>query len=91
MPYNKVDLPEYPVERDAWDIIKSTDRPIVVYGMGNGADKLFDRLASMGVTPTDIFASDGFVSGINYFNVGSFGSDFEFFYITDMQIQRPEQ
>ena len=38
-----------------------------------------------------VYASDGFVSGINYFNVGSFGSDFEFFYITDMQIQRPEQ
>lgn len=38
-----------------------------------------------------VYAADGYISGVNYFNVGPFGSDFEFFYITDMQIQRPEQ
>ena len=38
-----------------------------------------------------VYASDGYVSWINYFSVGAFGTDFEFFYITDMQIQRPEQ
>ncbi len=31
--------------------------------MGNGADKLFDRLSSLGVTVADVFASDGFVRG----------------------------
>lgn len=66
MPYNKVTLPEYPLTRDVWDIIKEEKRPIVVYGMGNGADKLFDRLAHFGVVPNDIFASDGFVRGHSF-------------------------
>ena len=34
--------------------------------MGNGADKLFDRLATVGVAPADIFASDGFVRGHSF-------------------------
>lgn len=66
MPYNKVDLPEYPVVRDLWDEIKNESRPIVVYGMGNGADKLFSRLNEIGVTPADVFASDGFVRGHSF-------------------------
>ena len=66
MPYVKVDLPEYPVVHDVWDRIREEKRPIVVYGMGNGADKLFDRLEKLGVTPRDIFASDGFVRGHSF-------------------------
>lgn len=56
-------LPSYPVLEDMWDKLKEETRPIIVYGMGNGADKLFDRLNKYGVTPADIFASDGFVRG----------------------------
>ena len=59
-------LPIAPVARDAWDMIREEKRPIVVYGMGNGADKLLDRLESMGVTVADIFASDGFVRGHSF-------------------------
>ena len=59
-------LPAAPVTSDAWDMIKEEKRPIVVYGMGNGADKLLDRLESMGVTVADIFASDGFVRGHSF-------------------------
>lgn len=66
MPHLKVDLPKYPVVRDVWDEIRDERRPIVVYGMGNGADKLFERLAEMGVVPSDIFASDGFVRGHSF-------------------------
>ncbi len=66
MPYKKSDLPTYPVNEDVWSNIKNETRPIVIYGMGNGADKLFDRLSSMGVTPADIFASDGFVRGHSF-------------------------
>lgn len=63
---DKITLPEYPVPTDMWQDLKSEARPIVVYGMGNGADKLFDRLAEYGIKPTDIFASDGFVRGHSF-------------------------
>lgn len=38
-----------------------------------------------------VYASGGRTGRINYFNVGNFGRDFTFFYITDMQIQQYEQ
>ena len=57
------DLPKYPVTVDMWDNIKRESRPIVVYGMGNGGDKLVKRLSLYGVTVSDFFASDGFVRG----------------------------
>ena len=40
----KYKLPEYPCREDMWDSLAKESRPIVVYGMGNGADKLFRRL-----------------------------------------------
>jgi len=46
-----------------WDSLKTESRPIVVYGMGNGADKLLLRLEEYGITVSDFFASDGFVRG----------------------------
>ena len=66
MPYKKYTLPEYPVNMDMWDEIKESDKPIVVYGMGNGADKLFERLQKYGVTVKEVFASDGFVRGHSF-------------------------
>ena len=66
MPYKLYGLPEYPVQSDLWDGLAAETRPIVVYGMGNGADKLLDRLDTYGVTVADIFASDGFVRGHSF-------------------------
>jgi hypothetical protein len=66
MPYSNFDLPEYPVKRDMWDEIAASGKPIAVYGMGNGADKLFARLEKYGVVPSAVFASDGFVRGHSY-------------------------
>ena len=63
MQINKISLPEYPVESDMWDTLASETRPIVVYGMGNGADKLIERFDKYGIKISDIFASDGFVRG----------------------------
>ena len=40
----KYRLPEFPCKEDIWDKLSNESRPIVVYGMGNGADKLFRRL-----------------------------------------------
>ena len=66
MPYKHCELPPYPCECDLWDRLCAETRPIVVYGMGNGADKLIDRLNTYGVTVSDIFASDGFVRGHSF-------------------------
>ena len=67
-------LPEYPVMSDMWQALKNESRPIVVYGMGNGADKLFERLEKFNITPSAVFASDGFVRGHSYrgYRVSSF-------------------
>ena len=63
MPYLHYDMPKYPCEADMWDMLARESRPIVVYGMGNGADKLIARLEKYGVRIADFFASDGFVRG----------------------------
>ena len=67
-------LPEYPCKRDMWDMLAEETRPIVVYGMGNGADKLIDRFDKYGIKISDFFASDGFVRGHSFhgFRVKSF-------------------
>lgn len=46
-----------------WNYLKSCNKPIAIYGMGNGADKIIDTLALYGVTPAGVFASDDFVRG----------------------------
>lgn len=47
--------------RDLWLHLKQTDKPIALYGMGNGADKVLDRLEQLGIEAKGVFASDGFV------------------------------
>ena len=64
--YRKYDLPEYPLSHDMWDEIAESKKPIAVYGMGNGADKLFSRLEKYGVSVSAVFASDGFVRGHSF-------------------------
>ena len=59
-------LPEYPCTLDMWDELARETRPIMVYGMGNGADKLFCRLERYGVVVREVFASDGFVRGHSF-------------------------
>lgn len=66
MPYKKFPLPAFPITTDMWEELKNESRPIVVYGMGNGADKLFDRLSEYNVGICDVFASDGFVRGHSF-------------------------
>ena len=48
---------------DLWTYLKETTRPIVLYGTGNGADKIIARLAADGTDRkiAGIFASPGFV------------------------------
>ena len=46
--------------------LKETDKPILLYGMGNGADMIIKVLESYGITYEDTFASDGFVRGHSF-------------------------
>ncbi len=48
---------------DLWQTLKSKNKPIVIYGMGNGADAVIDKLSSIGVDISGVFASDDFVRG----------------------------
>ena len=44
-----------------WDTLAHRDKPIVLYGTGNGADKILDLLEARGVNLDGVFASDEFV------------------------------
>ena len=66
MPYKLLPLPSYPVGTDMWEELKKESRPIMVYGMGNGADKLFERFGRLGISVSEVFASDGFVRGHSF-------------------------
>ena len=45
----------------SWEVLKATDLPIVLYGTGNGADKIVDRFAALSIPLYGVAASDGFV------------------------------
>lgn len=49
------------VEKELWQYLKQTDKPIVLYGMGNGADKIIKVLEEKEIRYNGVFASDGFV------------------------------
>lgn len=48
---------------DVWQTLQHTSKPIVFYGMGNGADKILRVMETLGIEAADFFASDGFVRG----------------------------
>lgn len=54
-------------EAPLWERLKNTTKPIVLYGMGNGADMIIEVLESFGISFSDVFASDEFVRG-HYFH-----------------------
>lgn len=51
------------VTRDLWEYLKESDKTIVLYGMGNGADKILAVLAEHKIPVGGVFASDGFARG----------------------------
>lgn len=61
-----------------WDVLKNTDKPIVLYGMGDGADKVLSEFEKLSIEPYGVMASDDFVRGQKFrgFTVKKL-SDFE--------------
>lgn len=51
---------------DIWTFLKNSSLPILIYGMGNGADKIINVFEKYGIEYKDVFASDGFVRGHSY-------------------------
>lgn len=49
--------------KELWQTLYEEGKPIVLYGMGNGADKIISVLESKGMAFADVFASDDFVRG----------------------------
>lgn len=61
-----------------WDALKNSKQPVILYGMGNGADKVLNEFAKRGITCYGVMASDDFVRYQNFrgFTVKKM-SDFE--------------
>ena len=55
-PFTDKDLPSCQDVKDFWQEIKQDSRPIIVYGTGNGADKLSEYLSLYGREISDFFA-----------------------------------
>ena len=49
------------IKCDMWQHLQSSKKPIVLYGMGDGADKISAELEKRGLEISGVFASDGFV------------------------------
>ena len=57
---------EIPQETELYQHLKSSDKPIYIYGMGNGAEKLKLELDEREIPIAGIFASDEFVRGHSF-------------------------
>ena len=79
-----------------WEYLKTANKPILLYGTGNGADKIIDRLLFDGVLVSGVFASDGFVRNRSFrgFDVISYSkakADFkDFIVLVAFGSKRPE-
>lgn len=51
-----------------WEYLKHCKKPIILYGMGNGADKVLKIFAQKNIPCSGVMASDDFVRGQQYKN-----------------------
>lgn len=51
---------------DCWDFLKSTELPVFIYGMGDGALKIMRVFEQYGIPLAGFFASDEFVRGHSF-------------------------
>ncbi len=51
---------------DVWHRLKQEKRPIILYGTGDGADKILDSFEQYGIQATDLFVSDAFYRGQDF-------------------------
>ena len=53
-------------EQNVWETLKSSEKPVLLYGMGLGAEKIMSVLGEYGVRIDGVFASDEFVRGHSF-------------------------
>lgn len=53
-------------EISVWQFLAQADKPIIIYGMGNGADKVLTLFEKYGIKCSGVMASDDFVRGQQY-------------------------
>lgn len=54
------------MQADIWNYLKHSEKPILLYGMGNGAELIIERLSVDNVNISGVFASDEFVRGQSF-------------------------
>lgn len=47
--------------KTVWERLTEADKPVLLYGTGNGADRIIDELDKLKIPLSGVFASDGFV------------------------------
>lgn len=50
-------------EKSVWEKLMATNKPIILYGMGDGADRVLKEFSVLNITVSGVMASDGFVRG----------------------------
>lgn len=53
-------------EISVWQFLINSNKPIIIYGMGNGADKVLALFEKYGIKCSGVMASDDFVRGQHY-------------------------
>lgn len=53
-------------KKSSWEKIKESGLPVVIYGMGNGADKVLDEFIRLDIPVAGVTASDDFVRGQSF-------------------------
>lgn len=63
------------IEKDIWQQLSGSDSFVVIYGTGNGADKILDEFERRGISVSAVTASDDHVRGQTFrgFSVRSIG------------------
>lgn len=54
------------IDHDLWGYLRQCGKPIVLYGMGNGAEKVNAALEARGLSAAEVMASDDFVRGHSF-------------------------
>lgn len=55
-------------EQSVWDTLKNSTKPTILYGMGDGADKVLAAFDRYQITASGVMASDEFVRGQSFHN-----------------------
>ena len=52
--------------KSVWELLEKTEKPIIIYGMGDGADKVLDEFERRAISVSGVMASDDFVRGQSF-------------------------